>query len=109
MFIGQAERSAWKPACMRAQALRARARARASEGHRPYCGKRSARYSAMARVSGTTRSPSISTGTVPAGLTGRIVRLKLDSGPKPSKRTITSSKSMPAWRISTQGRIDHEE
>jgi hypothetical protein len=55
------------------------------------------------------RSPSTSTGTLPTGLTSLSARLKSESASKESKRTITSSKVMPAWRISTQGRMDQDE
>ena len=63
----------------------------------------------MASVSQTAKPSSTSTGTRPAGLTLRASRLKRDSAVKASKRSSTSSKSMPACVISTQGRIDQEE
>ena len=39
----------------------------------------------------------------------RDARLNGEPASKPSKRTITSSNGMPNCRISTQGRIDHDE
>ena len=63
----------------------------------------------MDRVSHTTRSPSTSAGTLPVGLTGPMVRLNSESASKLSKRTRTSSNAMPAWRSSTQGRMDQDE
>ena len=54
-------------------------------------------------------SPSTSTGTLPAGLTACSWRLNCEPASKLSKRTDTSSKAMPAWRSSTQGRMDQEE
>jgi hypothetical protein len=38
-----------------------------------------------------------------------MVCLNCDSASKESKRTITSSKAMPACFMSTQGRMDHDE
>ena len=54
-------------------------------------------------------SPSFSTGTVPVGLSGRMVCLNFDCSSKESKRTMTSSNAMPACFMSTQGRIDQDE
>jgi hypothetical protein len=56
-----------------------------------------------------TRSPSTSTGTLPDGLMGPRRCLNCESALNASKRTITSSKGMPAWRSSTHGRIDQDE
>ena len=98
-----------KPACISAHTLRARARAATSRGHSALSGKRSATYSAMARVSHTASSPSSSTGTVPLGFSALTVALKAESQSKESKRTITSSNGMPACLSSTHGRMDHEE
>ena len=109
MFIGQALRRPVKPLCISAQMLRARARAVRSAGQSCFSGNCSATYSAIARVSQTVRSPSTSTGTLPTGETASMVLRKPLPGAKLSKRTMTSSKSMPAWRSSTQGRMDHEE
>ena len=109
MFIGQWLRSAEKPLCISALTLRARARGFASAGQTPACGKRSASVSAMASVSHTAKpSSSSSTGTLPAGLTAATARRKGESGEK-SKRSFSSANAMPQARISTQGRIDHEE
>ena len=63
----------------------------------------------MARVSHTAKPSSTSTGTRPAGVRPARRRLKTESGVKASKRSITSSKGMPACFISTQGRIDQDE
>ena len=109
MFIGKWLRSAPKPECISAQTLRARARAFASCGQRCFSGKLSARYSAIASVSHTARSPSISTGTRPAGVTPASSVLNFDSGVNASKRILTSSNAMPACFSSTQGRIDQDE
>ena len=109
MFIGQALRSAVKPPCISAQMLRALARAALSLGHSCLSGNCSAAYSAIARLSQTLMSPSRSSGTVPVGLMAVIVRLNSDWLSKPSKRTNFSSKGMPAWRSSTQARMDQEE
>ena len=109
MFIGQLLRSAANPACISAQTLRARARAVRSAGQRFFCGCRSARYSAIASVSHTTRSPSTSTGTLPVGVSAFSVRLNLDSGENASKRSFTVSNGMSACVSSTHGRIDQDE
>ena len=89
--------------------LRARARCCASRGHSACCGKRSARYSAMASVSHTAKSPSVSTGTLPAGAMPPRRRLKSESPENESKRSCTSSNAMPACLSSTQGRMDQDE
>lgn len=107
--MGQAPRSAEKPLCISAQTLRARARAAGSAGHSALSGCLSATYSAMARVSHTARSPSTSTGTLPVGVTAWIFCLNCEPSSKLSKRSGTSSNAMPAWRSSTQGRMDQEE
>ena len=60
-------RKAAKPACISAETERASARAAASSGQSPAAGKVSARYSMIASESQTTRSPCLSTGTLPAG------------------------------------------
>ena len=71
MFIGQWLRKAVKPLCISAHTLRARARAKRSLGHKPRSGNRSAKYSAIAKVSHTTNPSSTSTGTLPNGLMPR--------------------------------------
>lgn len=110
MFIGQWLRSAGKPACISAHIERACARWRASRGHSACAGKRSARHSAIARVSQTTiPSSSTSTGTLPVGETPCSVVLNREPASKLSKRTSTSSNGMPNCRISTQGRMDQDE
>ena len=109
MFMGQLARKPIKPECISAQMLRAWARAAASRGHRCLSGNISARVSAIANVSHTASAPLCNTGTLPAGLIGPSVCLNCDSGVKASKRTITSSNAMPAWVISTQGRMDQDE
>ena len=112
-FNGKCVRSAVKPECISATMARARARAARCAGHRRRSGCSSARNSAIASVSQITcMRPSISvcsTGTRPVGLSPASVRLNFDSGAKESKRTITSSKGICRWRISTHGRIDHDE
>ena len=57
MFIGQALRSALKPACISLETARAMARAETVLGHRCFSGNNSARYSMMARDSHTTCRP----------------------------------------------------
>jgi len=109
MFCVQCWRRAPKPACISAQTLRARARAAVSAGQSCFSGYCSDTYSAIASVSQMTRSPSCSTGTLPAGLRPVMVCLNCELASKESKRTRTSSKGMPAWRMSTQGRMDQEE
>ncbi|MCY1503015.1 hypothetical protein D9M68_371270 [compost metagenome] len=109
MFIGQLPRRLVKPECISAQMLRARARSATPWGHSCFSGKRSARYSAMASVSQTARSPSTSTGTLATGLMAPITCLNCEVASNESKRTITSSKGMPACVMSTQGRMDHDE
>jgi hypothetical protein len=110
MFMGQWVRSEPKPECISAQTLRARARACRSAGHSCLSGNFSAAYSAMASESQTAKPSSTRTGTRPAGLTRSTSRLKSESGElKESKRTIRSSKGMPACFSSTQGRMDHDE
>ena len=109
MFCGQWLRRAENPACISAQTLRARARAAWSAGQSCFSGNCSARYSAIASVSQMTRSPSVSTGTLPAGLRPLMACLNWELASKESKRTRTSSNGMPAWRSSTQGRMDQDE
>ncbi len=109
MFMGQWLRRAVKPLCISAHRLRARARSATARGHTPAWGKVSARYSAIASVSHTARPSCTSSGTLPVGLSARMVCLNWELGAKLSKRTMTSSKAMPNWCIATQGRIDHEE
>ena len=109
MFIGQALRMPMKPLCISAQMLRARARSLTALGQRFFSGNFSAAYSAMAKVSQTAKSPSTNTGTLPTGLMSFKLCLNLDCASKPSNRTITSSKSMPACLSMTQGRMDQEE
>jgi hypothetical protein len=56
------------------------------------------------------RVPDRDTGTRPAGLKAPTSRLNVLSISRPlPKRRQRSVKGMPAARISTQGRIDHEE
>jgi hypothetical protein len=45
---------------------------------------------------------------LPAGLTLATACRNAEPSLK-SKRSRISSKPMPSWRISTQGRIDHDE
>ena len=98
-FMGQCSRRAWKPACISAETLRARARAAAALGHSD--GWVSARCSMMARLSQTTRPPPTSSaGTLPEGEHSRICALA--SGAR--KSMSISSKAMPAWRMASQGR-----
>jgi len=78
-------------------------------GQTPLPGKRSARYSVMASVSQTGKSPSTSTGTLPAGLTPAMACLNFESPSKESKRTICSWNGICSCFISTQGRIDQDE
>ncbi len=110
MFMPNAPRSAAKPLCISAQTLRARARRRASRGHRPLAGNFSATYSAMARVSQTAK-PSSSTriGTLPTGDSAATTALNFESAAKLSKRTMTSSNGMSNWVSITHGRIDQDE
>ncbi len=63
----------------------------------------------MASVSHTTSSPSVSTGTLPAGLMRPRRCLNCESPENESKRSCTSSNAMPACFISTQGRMDQDE
>jgi len=63
----------------------------------------------MASVSQMISVPSCSTGTLPVGLRPARVCLNCESASNASKRTSTSSNGMPAWRISTQGRMDQDE
>ena len=105
----QALRRFWKPECISALTLRARARAFASCGHKWQAGNFSARYSAIASVSQIAKSSSTSTGTLPEGLIGPSRCLNRESAENESKRTITSSNEMPACLSSTQGRMDQEE
>ena len=105
MFMGMFARRLRKPACISAQAERAKARASGSSGQTPRSGNHSATVSAMASVSQTATPPRHRTGTSPEG----------DRRPMPashssvSKRSFLSSKSMPSWASSTQARIDHDE
>ena len=55
------------------------------------------------------REARYQTATRPAGLICASSVLKRDCAEKPSKRSRTSSKAMPACFISTHGRIDHDE
>ena len=109
MFIGQWLRRAVKPACISAHRLRARARCIGSRGHSRNSGCKSASVSAIASVSHTGWPSTRSTGTLPTGECCASARWKAESGAKLSKRSLISSKAMPKWRISTQGRIDHDE
>jgi hypothetical protein len=109
MFIGQLPRSAPNPECISAQMLRARARAFACWGQSCFSGNLSARYSAIASVSQTAKPSSTSTGTRPTGVIARRVSLNVESPSKESKRTMTSSKGMPACLSRTQGRMDQDE
>ena len=104
MFIGMAWRSALKPECISAHTDRARARSPGWAGQTPCSGKRSARYSTMARVSQMTSSPATSTGTRPAGEIREI-----SSWNPGEKRSWRSLKGMSSARISSQGRSDHDE
>src|SRR5207244_10399320 len=64
-FMPNSSRSRAKPECISAATERAHALAIASAGHTPGC--LSARYSAIASVSQTIRSPSCRQGTLPLG------------------------------------------
>jgi hypothetical protein len=105
MLTGICPRRWPKPECISAQTERARARARASSGQTLSAGKRSARYSTIASVSQTAKSPSSSTGTRPAGDTFAISVRKAS----PNSGSTRSRNGMPRWRISSQGRSDHDE
>ena len=63
----------------------------------------------MARVSHTVKPSSTKTGTLPTGLTPCSDFLNFESDAKESKRSMTSSKGMPACLSSTQGRMDQDE
>ena len=75
-FIGaaDAQRAQSRHAFRRKRHAPGRVRA-ASDGQMPLAGYLSLRYSMMAMVSGTTASPSISTGTLPVGDLRRMVSL----------------------------------
>ena len=105
MFIDMCSRSAPKPACISEHTERATARAAASAGHKPWPGKRSCRVSQIASESHTRRLPSCSAGTLPEG--EEAASSAVDSGRYSGMRT--SSKAMPAWRSSSQGRSDQDE
>ena len=51
---------------------------------------------------------STSTGTLPAGAITASARLNAEPGTK-SRRSLTSSKAMPAWCIASHGLSDHDE
>ena len=108
MFIGQWLRSAPKPACISAHRLRARARLGAEAGQTPRPLNSSFSVSTMASVSHTAKPSCNNTGTVRAGLTRATAKRKAEPSLK-SKRSLISSKGRPSWRISTHGRIDHDE
>ncbi|MFO0632736.1 MAG: hypothetical protein U0168_07800 [Nannocystaceae bacterium] len=78
-------------------------------GHSRASGYSSCSVSAIASESHTgcssPPSPIHSTGTWPEG----VIRGMRASHAGVSNGTMTSSKGMPAWRISTHGRIDHDE
>ena len=63
----------------------------------------------MAIVSQMAKPSSTSTGTRPAGFTSSTVRLNPESPSNASKRTIRSSKAIPACFMSTHGRMDQDE
>jgi hypothetical protein len=105
MFIDMSRRSAPKPACISALTDRATERAAASAGHSCWSGKRSLTYSQIASESHTLMSPSCSAGTRPEG--DQAASCAAESGRYSGMRT--SSKGMPAWRSSSQGRMDQDE
>ena len=84
---------------------RACARALASCGHSNARGNASLRYSRIASDSQTCTSPSISTGTRPAGVTwaSRVLNSGVCSG------ITSSSNGMPATVMASHGRSDQEE
>ena len=106
MFIGQWLRSAEKPECISAQTLRARARA--WRRWPQLVGESFGPYSTIASVSQTARPSSTSTAPARRGFRTET-RLKSESASKLSKRTMRSSKGMPACLSSTQGRMDQDE
>ena len=103
--MGRRSRRCENPAWISAQIERARARAARSDGQTPRSGSFSARYSAIARLSQTTTSPSISTGTLPTGEYRRTFALNAGS----LKLSFSSSKGISRWLRSSQGRSDHDE
>ena len=110
MFIGHRLRKRPKPLCMAAARARARARAWGWSGHTPAVGKSSATRSVMASESQVVKpSASMSSGTLATGLSWPAAVLKREPAWKESKRSRRSSKGMPSWRSSTQGRIDQDE
>ena len=105
MFIGRCRRSAENPECISAESERASARAAGSRGQIARSGCVSATCSTMASESQITRSPSLSTGTLPAGLWRRISACAWGV----SSGITISSKGIAKARISSHGRIDHDE
>ena len=103
--MGQVSRRAPKPECISAAAARAMARALASFGQSSASGKRSARYSEMARESQIVRSPSRRTGTRFDGDTAAMAA----EAPSQRRATRSSSKAAPDLTITTQGRRDQED
>jgi len=104
-FIGSWLRSAPKPECISAAALRARARRPMSAGQPLPSSQRSLAYSQIASESQTTRSPSCSAGTRRLG--DQRATSAWNSGVSSSSRC--SVKGTPWCRNSSQGRSDHEE
>jgi hypothetical protein len=103
-FIGSAERRLWKPWCISPDTARQIARAALSFGSRLAFGYFSSRYSAIASVSQTVTSPSVSLGTSTEGLSSNS-SWRWSS----SMSTSFSSKSSPAMRQSSQPRSDQDE
>ena len=104
-FIGRLRRSAEKPECISADSERASARAAGSRGQIARSGCVSARCSTTASESQTTKAPSCSTGTFPAGLWRRISACAWGA----SSGITISSKGIAKARISSHGRIDQDE
>jgi hypothetical protein len=102
-FIGQALRSAPKPACISAATARADARRRTSRGQ-PRPPASSEAYSQIASDSQTTRLPWISTGT---RRVGEILPISA-SNSGVSRRNWLSANSSPRWRSRIQALSDQE-
>ena len=105
MFIGMAARRAVKPACISAETARATARAAGAAGQRPTSGWVSARYSQIAKLSHTRKSPLFRTGTRPEPVCFKISSRVVGS----SKGMISSSNAISATLRANHGRNDHEE
>ena len=104
MFMGSAERRLTNPPCTSQLIERQCARATGSSGSRPACGKRSCRYSAIARASHTVTPACSSRGTRNDG-ESRSSSARVAGSP--AGRT-SSMKSSPAMRHSNHPRSDHD-